>query len=351
MFNSALTRGTELDKARQETIKNLAPSIFEEMKANPNVPVQDLLVKYAQQYEVDPLTLSSNLIQYKSDREKEDLLTQKANLDLLSSKVNLLKDSGASGEIDIPGIGKVDIQKKGDFSLVQAGNSMYVFDKDTGKVQSTGLNTDQLSSNNILDAIQGLAKGDYQNPGVVEGYLGSKGVNVGGSGNSTIQIPKSSYLAYTNNNPGNLRFVGQSGATKGNGGFAKFSSPEAGFQALIDDIDAKKAPGGNLDGNSTLEQLIGVYAPPSENNTKLYVQQMATWLGVTPQTKIGQIPTEVLAKAIAKKESSTVIGSPTNPNINNNVSQYNRQKDDKYQKPQEPKHKKPRGQERRRMPL
>jgi hypothetical protein len=172
MFNSALTRGTELDKARQETIKNLAPSIFEEMKANPNVPVQDLLVKYAQQYEVDPLTLSSNLIQYKSDREKEDLLTQKANLDLLSSKVNLLKDSGASGEIDIPGIGKVDIQKKGDFSLVQAGNSMYVFDKDTGKVQSTGLNTDQLSSNNILDAIQGLAKGDYQNPGVaVEAIL------------------------------------------------------------------------------------------------------------------------------------------------------------------------------------
>lgn len=190
MFNSALTRGTELDKARQETIKNLAPSIFEEMKANPNIPVQDLLVKYAQQYEVDPLTLSSNLIQYKSDREKEDLLTQKANLDLLSSKVNLLKDSGASGEIDIPGIGKVDIQKKGDFSLVQAGNSMYVFDKDTGKVQSTGLNTDQLSSNNILDAIQGLAKGDYQNPDVVTNYLSTKGVQTSPSSRWVVSPDK-----------------------------------------------------------------------------------------------------------------------------------------------------------------
>lgn len=177
MYKGALESNDEMAKQRQKMLENLAPTIYEEFSKNPNVPYQQLVTKYAQQYGIDPLELAGKVITYKTDRDKENLLMEKANLDLLSSKIQLLRDSGATGDVEIPGIGKVSIQKKGDFSLVEAGNSMYIFDKDTGTVKSTGLNTDQLSSNNILDAIQGLAKGDYANPEVVTGYLSSKGVS------------------------------------------------------------------------------------------------------------------------------------------------------------------------------
>lgn len=114
-------------------------------------------------------------------------------------------------------------------------------------------------------------------------------------------------LAVPNNNPGNLRLAGQIGATQGKGGFARFNSPQEGFRALIGDIEAKKATGGRLNSNSTLQELVFVYAPPSENASQQYVKQVAEWLGVSPNTPIGKIDTYKLAKAIAKKESSTII--------------------------------------------
>lgn len=136
--------------------------------------------------------------------------------------------------------------------------------------------------------------------------------NVGGDTNqATGFVPQNikigAGLAVVNNNPGNLRFIGQRGATQGKGGFAKFSSPQAGYQALIDDLNAKKAPGGNLGPQSTLQELVFVYAPPSENASQQYVEQIAKMLGVSANTPIGQIDTFKLAKAIAKKESSTTI--------------------------------------------
>jgi hypothetical protein len=126
---------------------------------------------------------------------------------------------------------------------------------------------------------------------------------------TSIRIPTTARLAYVNNNPGNLRLAGQAGATQGEGGFARFASPDAGYQALVGDIRAKQtgATRTGLSGGSTLAQLIGVYAPPSENNTSLYVEQAAQALGVSPNTPIGQIDTQALARFIAKKESSTVI--------------------------------------------
>ena len=46
-------------------------------------------------------------------------------------------------------------------------------------------------------------------------------------------------LAYLNNNPGNLVFVGQPGASPGDGGFASFSSYNADLQALKNQINAR----------------------------------------------------------------------------------------------------------------
>lgn len=108
-----------------------------------------------------------------------------------------------------------------------------------------------------------------------------------------------SNLARANNNPGNLRYVGQSGATQGQGGFAKFSSPQAGFNALVNQIGLDASRG------ATLTSFIGKYAPSSENNTAQYIQQVSSWLGIDPNTPLSRIDRNTLAQAMARKESSS----------------------------------------------
>lgn len=83
-------------------------------------------------------------------------------------------------------------------------------------------------------------------------------------------------LAQRNNNPGNLRYVGQTGATQGQGGFAAFATPEAGQQALIDQV--------NLDASRglTLAQFLAKFAPPSENDTTNYIQFVSSQTGIDP---------------------------------------------------------------------
>ena len=126
--------------------------------------------------------------------------------------------------------------------------------------------------------------------------------------NGSVTIPQG--LASVNNNPGNLRFIGQQGAVQGKGGFARFDTPEAGWQALVKDIQAKQSGRSvtGLNARSTLRDLVYKYAPPNENDSALYLRQIVQMLGVNPDTPIGLIPTRDLAKAIAQKESSTIIG-------------------------------------------
>lgn len=115
---------------------------------------------------------------------------------------------------------------------------------------------------------------------------------------ANIQIPKDT-LAAANNNPGNLRFAGQPGATQGKGGFAMFHSAEEGFNALVNQIKLDASRG------LTLAKFIAKYAPPSENDTNTYVKQIAQATSTDPNTKISQIDINKLAKAIAFKESGT----------------------------------------------
>jgi len=120
------------------------------------------------------------------------------------------------------------------------------------------------------------------------------------SGNGSITL--GSHLAQVNNNPGNLRYVGQSGASQGIGGFAYFPTPEAGVQALKDQIALDAGRG------HTLESFINKFAPPSENDTNTYVNQMASALGIPATTPLSQIDINALAVAMARKESSSNIG-------------------------------------------
>lgn len=116
-----------------------------------------------------------------------------------------------------------------------------------------------------------------------------------------VNIPEQSRLSSVNNNPGNLRFAQQRGASQGEGGFARFETPEAGFQALKNQISLDASRG------LTLEQFINKFAPPSENDTQLYVSQMVQATGADGDTLVSEIDLDTLAKAMARKESSTII--------------------------------------------
>ena len=99
------------------------------------------------------------------------------------------------------------------------------------------------------------------------------------------------------NNPGNLRFVNQTGSTgKDDRGFAIFPTPEEGWDALYRQIELDK--GRDL----TLDKFVNKYAPPSENDTTAYRNFLQKELNVGKNTNINKLDTQKLAVAIAKQE-------------------------------------------------
>lgn len=81
-----------------------------------------------------------------------------------------------------------------------------------------------------------------------------------------------------NNNPGNLNYVGQEGATKEggpNGRFAVFRSAEEGLRALANQLRRYGSRGIN-----SVRAIISKFAPPSENNTQAYIGSVSKGLGI-----------------------------------------------------------------------
>ena len=83
-----------------------------------------------------------------------------------------------------------------------------------------------------------------------------------------INTPKLLY------NPGDLRFAEQTGAIKATRGFARWPTPQAGIVGLYRDLYAKIAAG------MSLKTLIYVWAPPSENNSAVYLQNVQKRTGI-----------------------------------------------------------------------
>ena len=117
----------------------------------------------------------------------------------------------------------------------------------------------------------------------------------------SVVIPKTSRFATINNNPGNLKFAGQDGAIKGEGGFAKFNSIQDGMLALQKQIQI------DMNRGHTLESFISKYAPPGENNTEKYIKDAMKTFAVDRTVKIKDIPREELLKFLANYESGTKI--------------------------------------------
>ena len=101
----------------------------------------------------------------------------------------------------------------------------------------------------------------------------------------TIQTQEGYYpgsLAYTNNNPGNLIYAGQSGASQGVRGFAKFPDYSTGYQALLNQIQLYASRG------MTIQDMMNVYAPAGQgsNDPVTYAATIAAAVGATPNTPL-----------------------------------------------------------------
>jgi hypothetical protein len=120
------------------------------------------------------------------------------------------------------------------------------------------------------------------------------------NGSDTTGAPQ---YAFQNNNPGNLTYAGQQGAVQGAGGFAKFASPQDGYNALIKQVQLDQSRG------MTVGQYITKYAPPTSNNTAQYIQQASQALGVNANTPLASIDPSQVAAFQAMKESGTQVSA------------------------------------------
>lgn len=127
------------------------------------------------------------------------------------------------------------------------------------------------------DAVASVFSGDFGKAKYAAGQvLQGNGKSYGDTTSPTNgpKLPR----GIRNNNPGNLDFAGQTGATKeggANGRFAVFGSQQAGLVALVKQIGLYVNRGKN-----TIRKIIQTYAPPSENNTEGYISAVAKSLGI-----------------------------------------------------------------------
>lgn len=152
--------------------------------------------------------------------------------------------------------------------------------------------TKSLSSNNSLPTNTNLAK-------IIEnaGYKKGTGAYEMALAIGTKEGWYKGTRSFRNNNPGNLDYSNNlknidNGVTIENGGkgrFAKFSTAELGIKALVENKikrwangnmpitsgNQSQLPGGYKKGTQpTIKQFFYTYAPPSENNTQLYISQV-----------------------------------------------------------------------------
>ena len=152
-----------------------------------------------------------------------------------------------------------------------------------------------------------MGKGAYeadQASGAGTTYVAADGTEYttgGGGGGAAIANYASKFMpsgvrGIRNNNPGNIEFYNQPGASiesKG-GRFARFSTPEQGINAMSKQLDlyyTGKSRNVTKPIN-TIQDIITTWAPPNnkkgqvENNTAAYIASVAKSMGVSPTAKL-----------------------------------------------------------------
>ena len=113
-------------------------------------------------------------------------------------------------------------------------------------------------------------------------------------------------LGIRNNNPGNLVYKGQLGATMGEGGFAKFATLEEGLKAQQRQLEIYGSRGWN-----TLEKIANKWAPPNENDTDKYIEKLSRQTGYAPNQALNLADPNVrrmISNAINANENGPAYG-------------------------------------------
>lgn len=101
----------------------------------------------------------------------------------------------------------------------------------------------------------------------------------------TVANKPGTSVAERHNNPGNLVFAGQRGATVGETvaghTFARFQSTEEGVAALYRQLQLYQKRG--ID---TLTEIMGVYAPEGANDTSAYIKALSKTTGLDPNQQL-----------------------------------------------------------------
>jgi len=158
---------------------------------------------------------------------------------------------------------------------------------------------------------QGKSAADYAD--VAQNSIGAD-LNVGGA-NAKVR-------SFRNNNFGNLNYVGQEGASleakngKGEARFAKFNTPEEGFRALANQLTSYSEGTSKAAGYkklNTVQDIIKLYAPESENNTSQYVDSLSKKLGVRGDEQLNLKDPKVMTQMM--RGIATIEGG--NPQVTN----------------------------------
>lgn len=90
-----------------------------------------------------------------------------------------------------------------------------------------------------------------------------------------------------NNNLGNIRATPINWQDKGapHNGFETFNTPQAGANAMVKNLGAYVQRNPNI----TVAQAIAQWAPPNENNTDLYIRQLAESTGINPGMPLAEV--------------------------------------------------------------
>lgn len=190
-------------------------------------------------------------------------------------------------------------------------NGKWLFDQIIGSVRSS---IKILGS--LVDALRKVISGDFSgawdslksaatawsDSPIIQGAasvgqgLWDKAVD-GWNGDEPEQHAQAAKRGERNNNPGNLNFVGQAGASleRPGGRFARFETAYAGLRAIARQLMLYAGRGIN-----TVEKIISTGAPPSDgNNTLAYIQAVSRQLGVNPQAALNMSDPQVMSALMA----------------------------------------------------
>lgn len=129
---------------------------------------------------------------------------------------------------------------------------------------------------------------------------------------SAINHQESSNPSY--NNPGDLRYAGQAGATgAAPNGMAIFSSLQAGQQAEVDQINLDITRGSCANGLpvNTIADLITCWAPPSENPTATYIANVGLWTGLDTSAPFSSLSVDTSGASVTPDSASTTASQDT----------------------------------------